>query len=120
MILALTIFSISGKKLANGPSASDYINVALVGATLVVDTVALSAILFRWAEYGFTVNRVVVAGANVVIFVHLILLLKQYIGCLKRGREQSKLEEAIANYLPIYAIWSLIVAVVLPLVFGYT
>lgn len=118
-ILALTIFSVSGKKTSSSPSISDYINVALIGATLLVDTIALSAILFRWAEYGLTVNRVVVSGANIVIFVHLVLLLKQYVGYLKHGQEQYKLQNAIANYLPVYTVWSLIVAVFLPLAFGY-
>jgi hypothetical protein len=118
-ILALTIFSVSGKKRVSGATVSDYINVSLVGATLIVNVVALSAILFRWAEYGLTVNRVVVAGANILIFIHLILLLRQYVTHLKRGGDLDRLEAAIVNFLPIYSLWSFIVAVFLPVVFWY-
>lgn len=118
-ILALTIFSISGKKRVSEATLSDYINVLLIAATLIVNIIALSAILFRSAEYGLTVNRVVVTGANVLIFVHLILLLRQYIGLLTKAKSLDGLEETIARYLPVYTIWSLIVAVCLPVVFWY-
>ncbi|WP_045858012.1 hypothetical protein [Teredinibacter purpureus] len=119
VILALTILSISGKKRAVGATGSDYINVSLIGATLLVNVVALSAILFRWAEYGITVNRVVVAGANLLIFIHLILLLSEYIGHIRRGNGLGKLEVVVAKYLPVYTLWSLIVAVLLPMVFWF-
>ena len=119
VILALTIFSISGKKRAAGATGSDYINVLLIGTTLLVNVIALSAILFRWAEYGITVNRVVVAGANILIFFHLILLLREYVGHIMRGNDLNKLEAVITRYLPIYTVWSLIVAVFLPVVFWF-
>jgi len=119
VILALTIFSISGKKRATGVTSSDYINVSLVSATLMVNIVALTAILFRWTEYGMTVNRIVVTGANILIFVHLILILRQYISHIKHGEGVENLESTIAMYLPVYALWSLIVSVFLPLVFQF-
>jgi len=107
---------------------SDQINVALVGATLLVNVVALAAIVFRWAEYGLTVNRVVVTGANIIIFVHLIILLWQYFCYLRSaddvdnsGAEKAvaKLEPTIANYLSVYTMWSLVLSVILTLVFWY-
>ena len=119
MILALSIFSISGKRRASGVVLSDFINASLIAATLVVNIIALSAILFRLAEYGLTVNRVVVTGANVVIFIHLILLAKQYVSHLRGGNGLAGLEITVVRYLPIYALWSVIVAVILPLLFRY-
>lgn len=119
VILALTIFSVTGKKKAATIQPSDYINVSLVGVTLMVNVIALSAILFRWAEYGMTVNRIVVTGANILIFIHLVLLLAQYIDHLRKGGGIDKLESAITKYLPVYTAWSLIVSVVLPLAFQF-
>jgi len=119
VILALTIFSISGKNRTASIQLSDYINVSLLAATLMVNIVALSAILFRWAEYGLTVNRIVVAGANIIIFIHLILLLTQYIKHLRGGDGIDGLRSTIARYLPVYTGWSLIVSVILPLVFQF-
>jgi len=119
VILTLTIFSISGKRKVAGATGSDYINVSLIGATLLVNIVALSAILFRWVEHGVTVNRVVVTGANILIFFHLILLLKEYIGHIRQDKGLGRLEATIAKYLPVYTLWSFIVAVLLPAVFWF-
>jgi hypothetical protein len=119
VILGLTMFSIAGKSRAIKVQISDYINIALVGVTLIVNMVALAAILFRWAEYGMTVNRVVVSGANILIFVHLILLIKQYIKHILQAGEIKNLEATIAGYLPVYTVWSLVVAVLLPLLFQF-
>lgn len=119
VILALTMFSVSGKKQRGGVVASDYINIGLISATLLVNVVALSAILFRWAEYGTSLNRVVVTGANILVFVHLGLLLLQYLGHLRTGQGVANLESTIAKYLPIYTAWSLFVSLVLPLVFQF-
>lgn len=115
VILSLTIFSISGKKQAGHIQLSDYINVLLVAATLVVNVIALSAILLRWLEFGLTVNRLVVTGANLTIFVHLILILVQYAKCLKQNQRLAGLEAIVARYLPLYTVWSLIVVLALPL-----
>ncbi|WP_111979318.1 hypothetical protein [Algibacillus agarilyticus] len=119
VILALTIFSISGKKRIAEATLSDYINVSLISATLLVNAVALSAILFRLSEYGLTVNRVVVSGANILIFFHLSLLLKAYIKHIRFNDNLSQLETTIAKYLPLYTLWSFIVAVIFPLVFWF-
>ena len=40
--------------------------------TLIINGVALSAILFRVFEYGISPNKVVVSGVNILIFTHLI------------------------------------------------
>jgi len=119
VILALTMFSIVGKKRVGYIQLSDYINVLLVAATLVVNIIALSAILFRWLEFGLTVNRLVVTGANITIFVHLTLILVQYVKCLRKNEHLASLGSIIAKYLPVYTVWSLTVAVILPLVFQF-
>lgn len=118
-ILALTVFSISGKKGDSRVGASDYVNICLVVATLVVNVVALSAIVFRWAEYGITLNRIVVAGANIIIFVNLIIILFRYLAFLRGACKVTDLESAIARYFPVYTGWSIAVAVVLPLFFQF-
>jgi hypothetical protein len=85
--------------------------------TLLIDLWALSAIVFRLASYGFTPNRVVVLGANVVILVHLVLVCRAQLGFVRgtAGVEQSR--RAAAGYLPVYAAWALVVCFVLPFVF---
>lgn len=117
--LAITVFSISGKKDSGLSRLSDFINVALLVATLVLNAAALAAILYRWAEEGTTVNRVVVTGANIIIFLHLVGLLWAYIGQLRGSHNLDNLKHAVTRYLPVYGAWSFFVLFVLPLVFKY-
>lgn len=119
VILAITIFSISGRERKNTTHITDFINMALIGATLMINIVALSAIIFRWTEYGVTLNRVVVTGANLLIFIHLALLLKQYIKQVRYNADPLEIEATITKYLPVYSVWSVIVVVVLPIIFQY-
>ncbi len=119
VVLAVTIFSVSGKVKTLQITALDYINISLVGMTLLLNMVALCAIVFRWLEYGVTVNRIVVTGANILIFGNLVLLLKQYIHHVKSGCGYEKLQETIAKYLPVYTAWSLFVAILLPVIFWF-
>lgn len=117
--LAITVFSISGKKEAELSQLSDFINVALLIATLGLNAAALAAILYRWADEGTTVNRVVVTGANIIVFLHLISLLWAYIVHARGSQNVNKLKHAVGRYLPVYGVWSFVVLFVLPLVFKY-
>ena len=119
VIMALTIFSISGKKKTDNVQLIDYINLVLIAATLVINAIALSAILFRWSEYGMSINRLVVTGANILIFIHMALLLKQYFGYIRGANGVEQLEATIATYLPVYMLWALIVSVIFPLIFQF-
>jgi hypothetical protein len=89
--------------------------------TIVVNSIALLAILYRISSWGFTPNRLAVLGANVLFFVHLVLiaweLIRQY-----RQKEVvfAAIEKTIAVFLPLYAAWALFVAVVVPLIFRFS
>lgn len=119
VILAVTVFSISGRNDANKVLFIDIANVGLLVVTFFVNLIALTAIVYRWNEYGFTYNRMVVTGANLTIFIHLCLLLWNYLGFLIKKTSKLKLEKVITRYLPVYTLWSCVVVFVLPLVFKY-
>ncbi len=119
LVLGITVFSISGKSVRTVSKVTDIINISLVSVTLIINTVALSAILFRLAEYGVTPNRVAVTGANILIFVHLIRILIQYIKQLVTNSDSKKLVWVVANYLPIYTVWALFIVILLPVIFGF-
>lgn len=118
LVLGITVFSLVGRK---EPAVGwlDYVNVALVSITLLINTVALSAIVFRVVSYGFTPNRVVVLGANVTILAHLVQIFRSYLTSVKRRDGFPTIDAVIGKYLPIYSAWAAIVLFVLPLVFGF-
>ena len=119
LVVGISAFSLAERDRASAVGSADYVNLALVCATLLIDAMALSAILFRLASFGFTPNRVTVLGANVVVFGHLVWICRTYIGLVRGKVGFVAMERVVGNYLPIYLGWaSGIVAFVLPLIFG--
>lgn len=119
VVLGITVFSIVERGRESPVGMMDYVNLALVAVTLLIDGIALSAILFRTAWFGFTPNRVVVLGANLIIMVHLARMCWTYVGLLRRKVGFVGMRRVVGSYLPIYAIWAAVVAFLLPLVFRF-
>lgn len=119
VVLGLCVFSISERGTKSSISIFDLMNMSLVSVTLVIDIVALSAILFRLTSYGFTPNRITVLGANILVFCHLAGILYHYLLFARNRITFSQIEKWIAGYLPVYTTWSLFVAVGLPLILWF-
>ena len=119
VVLGITIYSISGRSRDQAWRAADLVNVGLVSVTLIINALALSAIVYRWAEFGMTPNRVAVTGSNILIFCHLAYILKEYWGALRGRQSPERLLRAVAGYLPAYSCWSVLMAIGLPLAFWF-
>jgi hypothetical protein len=120
VVLGMTVFSTAARGRHADVGWIDYINVALLVVSLIIDVIALSAIVFRLGSYGFTPNRVVVLGANLVVMAHLAWMGRAY-GRLVRTRiGADHLRRAVTDYLPVYAGWAALVTFVLPFVFGFS
>ena len=87
--------------------------------TLVVNGVALSAILFRISEWGFTPNRAAILGGNILILVNLLLVTAQFFRILTKKADISAVGKVISFYLPVYFAWTVIVMFIFPLIFGF-
>ncbi len=119
LVLGISIFSLVERKRGADVGLIDYINSALVSLTLVINVIALSAILFRITSFGFTPNRVAVLGVNVIALVHLTWILATYIGLVRRKVGIDAMDRVVGNYLPVYSAWAAVVAFLLPVVFGF-
>ncbi|MDR6881437.1 DUF4153 domain-containing protein [Bacillus sp. 3255] len=116
-VLAVTIFSITESGTDERKSISDYINLALIILALVIDSVALSAIVFRLSSYGITPNRLAVLGINIFIWANLIWIMLAYSQYLRNRTGLSSVQDAVTKYLPIYGLWAAIVTFIFPLIF---
>jgi hypothetical protein len=116
-VLAVTIFSITESGSDEKKTISDYINFALIILALLIDSVALSAIVFRLSSYGITPNRLAVLGINILIWANLIWLMFPYMKFLQNKTGPSTVQNAVTKYLPIYAIWAAIVVFTFPIIF---
>jgi hypothetical protein len=120
VVLGISVFSIVECSDESRAQLIDFINLALVVVTLLIDVIALSAILFRIASFGFTPNRVVVLGANLVIIVHLGWICRTYIALLHRRAGFAAMRHVVGRYLPAYGVWAAVVTFLLPVIFGFT
>lgn len=117
-VMAIIVFSVTGTSVNKRQRFNEWILFILSAVTLIVNLIALSAIIYRLGEFGFSPNRVAVVGSNLLIFVHLLLIMIDLYKVIWRGKEIKTVEVTIAKYLPIYAAWTVFVVFVLPFLFG--
>ncbi|MFK2793697.1 DUF4153 domain-containing protein [Bacillus cereus] len=118
VVLAVTIFSIVESDSDEKKNISDYINFSLIVLALIIDTVALSAIVFRLSSYGITPNRLAVLGVNVVIWANLIWIMFAYMRFLQNKSGPKATQDAVTKYLPIYGLWAAFVIYTFPIIFN--
>ncbi|MBD3921997.1 DUF4153 domain-containing protein [Paenibacillus sp. PR3] len=116
-VLVVTIFSITERGFDERKNMTDYVNAALIALALIIDSVALAAIVFRLSSYGITANRLAVLGINVLIWANLIWIISAYIRLLRNRTGPSTVQDAVTKYLPIYGLWAAFVTVAFPLIF---
>ena len=118
-VMALILFSIAEAGKATKNKFSLVILFGLSALTLIVNAIALSAIVYRINEFGFSANRIAVLGGNLLIFINLVLVShKLFLTSFKNGTIEE-IEESIAGYLPIYAIWTGLITFLVPLLFQF-
>lgn len=118
-VMALIFFSVSESTKSSKSRSETWVLLLLSTVTIIVNGIALSAILFRISEWGMTPNRAAVLGSNVLILVNLLLVLAQLIKVVSRKSEIEGVGRIISSYLPIYFAWTIIVTFIFPVLFGF-
>lgn len=117
-VMAIIIFSVSETSKSRKQSFSKVILFLMALAAMIINLVALSAIIYRLGEFGFTPNRTAVLGSNIVLFVHLAWITVKLFQVSFKSKNLHVVENAVAVYLPVYAIWTAIVVFTFPFIFG--
>jgi hypothetical protein len=117
-VMGIIVFSVSETSVNRKQTFNELTLFILSIVTLIIDLVALSAILYRLGEFGFTPNRTAVLGSNLLIFGHLVLIMIDLYKVGFKGKDIKMVEMTIAKYLPIYTVWTIFVTFVLPFIFG--
>lgn len=118
-VMAIIMFSVSETSLQDKRKFNNLIIFVLSIVTLIINLIALSAILFRIAEFGFTPNRIAVMGSNVLIFGNLLLIMLDLFKANFRNKGANLVELTISKYLPVYMIWTIFMVFIIPLLFGF-
>ncbi|HEV7350458.1 hypothetical protein [Telluribacter sp.] len=118
-VMALIFFSVAEGARASRNRAEIVVLFLLSMITIIVNGIALSAILFRITEWGLTPNRAAVLGGNILILINLLLIAGTLVRVLTRNASLSDVGKAITAYLPVYWVWAALVTFLFPLLFGF-
>lgn len=117
-VMAIIFFSLSEANQSYKSRGEIWVLFLLSCVTIIINGIALSAILFRIAEWGITPNRAAVLGSNVLILVNLAMAARQLYRVVFKKMNISEVGKTITYYLPVYVLWTIIVTFLFPLFFG--
>lgn len=117
-VMAIIFFSVAGTSGSKRTKPEVVILILLSVVTILVNGIALSAILFRISEWGVTPNRIAVLGANLLILINLVLVTAQLLNVTSKKANLHDVGYTITRYLPVYIIWAIVVTFSFPLIFG--
>ena len=118
-VMALIFFSVAETAKTTKTQLEIWILFLLSIVTIIVNGIALSAILFRISEWGISPNRAAVLGGNLLILINLLLVTIQFFKSISKKENISGVGKYIAFFLPIYFVWTVIVTFVFPFIFGF-
>ena len=119
LVLGLVLYTISARNPYGKNNLFDYINLALILTAMIIDAVALSAILFRLSAFGITPNKLAALGENLILLVNLGGLAWLYCRFFLKKIDFIKIENWQTSYLYAYVVWLGIVAFIFPIAFGF-
>ena len=119
LVLGLVLYAVSARDHQSPPGPFDRMQLLLVALALVIDGLVLVTMLGRFGEFGTSPNRVAALGLNVVLLVNLVWSARLQWGFLRGGR-LAPVARWQTTYLPVFAVWASLVAVVLPVMFGWS
>lgn len=116
-VMAIILFSLAETSKDQENDWSLFILLALSIVTMVVNGIALTAILFRISEWGITPNRLAILGANFLMLFNLVFIAYRLFNRVKNKDEENLVENSIATFLPIYILWAMVVVFIFPILF---
>lgn len=118
-VMALILFSLSEVAKYTQQKLNQIILFVLSVLAIIVNGIALGAILYRINDFGFTPNRLAVLGGDILILVNLLLVAFNLFKVVKGRVEVEKVESSIALFLPLYFVWTAFVTFGFPILFQY-
>ena len=117
-VMAVIVFSISETSTNSKQKFNEVILFILSIISVLIDLIALSAILYRLGTFGITPNRLAVLGSNILILGNLVLIIIDLYKVNFKNTLIKEVELTISKYLPVYTIWIIFVIFGFPLIFG--
>ena len=119
LVLGLLLYAISARDSQAPPGTFDRLRLLLVLCALLVDALALWAMVRRTSEFGFSPNKTAALGLNLLLLVNLGWSAVLYARFLAKQIPFAHLERWQTAYLPAFGVWAFIVAALFPILFDY-
>lgn len=115
-VMALVTFSLGFLK--EGSVKWNIISlIALSTVVVIVNSFNVGMSAWRIAEWSITPNRIALFSTNLLMIVHLIFILISLIRLFKTPSKIHIAENTIALFMPVYALWTLVVIFIFPFLF---
>ncbi|HEX7357316.1 MAG TPA: hypothetical protein VF270_06390 [Ignavibacteriaceae bacterium] len=118
-VMAIIFFSIAETSKNSGSKINLLMLLGLSVITIIINGIALSAILYRLSEWGITPNRLAVLGSNILMLSNLLLITFNLFKAIKHGDEIEQVGNSIAFFLPVYSLWIILVTFIFPILFNF-
>jgi hypothetical protein len=118
-VMAIILFSIAETSKKTEDRLSGFILFALSVLTIIVNGIALSAILIRISNWGISPNRLAILGANILMLTNLLIVTFKLFRNISRKAAINEVGDAISVFLPVYILWTLVVSFIFPFIFHF-
>lgn len=118
-VMAIILFSVAETVRKHENRTGIFILFALSAVTVLVNGIALSAILFRISEWGMTPNRFAVLGGNILFLTHLLIITFRLYNSVFKKADIRDVENSLSQFLPVYMVWTIIVIFIFPFIFSF-
>ena len=119
LVVCLLLYSLSSRDASDRADWSHRLQLVLVVCAVLVDLVALAAVLDRISEYGASANKLAALAENLILLVNLAWTAWLYVRVLRGKAAVSAIERWQTAYLPVYAAWAAVVVVLFPPLFRF-
>lgn len=119
VVLGLVVYGISARGFGRGLGAMDVIRLVAIVMAIALDILVLVAMFARVGEFGFTPNRLVALGLNLVLLVNLAGSAWLSLRLIAGPAQAARIEGWQTGYLTVFAAWVLFVLLAVPPIFGF-
>lgn len=119
LVMAIVVFTVSARDPLTPARPLDWLQLVLIVGAVAADLIVLWSLVERFAAYGSSPNKTTALGLNLILLALLSGSAWHYWGVLRRGRTSLALERWQCVAVPVLVAWALIVALILPPIFGY-
>lgn len=119
LVTGMVLYDLSARDPEAPFTGGDLMSLLLMGAALVIDVMALSGIVGRLSQFGFSPNKVAALGENILLLVNLAGLLVGYVRFRWGGGTRKSILAWQVWCMPAYLLWLAWVVFALPPIYRF-